>query len=39
MMDEDLAKKIRFLQAKKIKNSNKSISFSKVLNDTLRKAL
>lgn len=39
MLDEDLAKKLRLLQAKEIKNSNKSISFSRVLNDALRKNL
>lgn len=39
MLDDDLAKKLRHLQAKKLKESNKSISFSAVLNDTLRKSL
>lgn len=39
MLDEDLAKKLRIIQAKRLKDSNKSISFSAVLNDTLRKSL
>ena len=39
MLDEDLAKKLRLVQAKRLKGSNKSISFSTVLNDTLRKGL
>lgn len=39
MLDDDLSKKLRYLQAKKLKESNKSISFSAVLNDTLRKSL
>jgi len=39
MLDEDLAKKLRVLQAKRLKDSSKSISFSKVLNDQLRKGL
>ena len=36
MLDDDLARKIRVKQAKLIKNSTKSISFSRVLNDILR---
>ena len=39
MLDKDLAKKLRLKQAKEIQNNTKSISFSKVLNDVLRKAL
>jgi hypothetical protein len=39
MLDEDLAKKLRLLQAKRLKESNKSISFSKVLNEIVRKGL
>lgn len=39
MLDDDLAKKLRHLQAKKLKESNRSISFSAVLNSTLRKNL
>ena len=36
MIDDDLAKKIRLLQAKQIA---KSVSFSRVLNDVIRKNL
>lgn len=36
MLDDDLVKKLHELQAKQIKESAKSVSFSSVLNDTLR---
>ena len=39
MLYEDLAKKLRLLQAKRLKESNKSISFSKVLNEVVQKWL
>jgi len=39
MMDDDLAKLLRQKQAKLLKNSTKSVSFSAVLNQTLRVAL
>ena len=39
MLDDDLAKKLRERQAKLIKDSIKSVSFSRVLNDVLRKGL
>jgi len=39
MLDEDLAKKLRLLQAKRLKGSSKSISFSNVLNEVIRKGL
>ena len=39
MIDDNLNKKIRLLQAKLIPQSEKSVSFSKVLNDVLRKGL
>ncbi len=39
MIDEDLDKKIRLLQAKAIAKQQKSVSFSKTLNDLVRKAL
>ena len=39
MIDDDLAKKLRVKQAKYIQKTNKSISFSKILNDTLRKCI
>jgi len=39
MLDDDLLKKLHEIQAKQIKESTKSVSFSRVLNETLRKGL
>ena len=39
MLDSDIAKKLRALQAKKIKESSSSVSFSRVLNEVLEKGL
>ncbi|MCZ6581604.1 MAG: hypothetical protein O6761_00310 [Thaumarchaeota archaeon] len=39
MIDDDLDKKIRTIQAKLIQKQQSSYSFSKVLNETLRKTL
>jgi hypothetical protein len=39
MLDEDLLKKLHEIQAKQIKESTKSVSFSAVLNETVRKSL
>ena len=39
MLNSDLDKKIRHIQAKMIKESNASVSFSKALNQVLRKSL
>jgi len=39
MIDEDLDKKLRFHQAKRIQQTQSSCSFSKMLNETLRKSL
>ena len=39
VLDDDLVKKLREKQAKLIKESTKSVSFSKVLNDVLRENL
>lgn len=39
MLDDDLDKKLRFKQAKQIQHEQASVSFSQVLNDTLRKQL
>ena len=39
MIDDDLDKKIRLVQAKKIKDTNKIVSFSEIINETLRKNL
>ena len=39
MIDDDLVKKLRERQAKLIKESTNSVSFSKVLNEVIRKGL
>ncbi len=39
MLDDDLLKKLHEIQAKQIKESQKSVSFSRVLNEMLRKSL
>ena len=39
MLDSDLGVKLRVIQAKKIKKTNKGYSYSKAINDTLRKCL
>lgn len=39
LLDDDLVKKLREIQAKLIKESSKSVSFSRVVNETLRKTL
>jgi len=39
MIDDDLIKKLREKQSKLIKASTDSISFSRVLNETIRKSL
>ncbi len=39
MIDDDLDKKLRLRQAKMIQQEQASYSYSKVLNDTLRKVL
>ncbi len=39
VLDDDLVKKLREKQAKQIKESVKSVSFSRVLNMTLRKCI
>jgi hypothetical protein len=39
MIDNDLDKKIRLLQAKEIAKNAKSVSFSSMLNEVLRKSL
>jgi len=35
MLDEAILKKLRIIQATKIKNSEKSVSLSQVINETL----
>lgn len=39
MIDDDLDKKLRMIQAKQISKTNTSVSFSNVLNETLRKQI
>ena len=39
MLDEDLLAKLRMLQGKKIKHTGKSVSFSRIICDTLHKDL
>ncbi|QDI73934.1 hypothetical protein HOV56_gp45 [Nitrosopumilus spindle-shaped virus] len=39
VLDTDLAKKLRSIQAEQIRHEQKSISFSSVINSTLRKSL
>jgi len=39
MLDYELVKKLHEIQAKLIKESSMGVSFSRVLNDTLRKSL
>jgi len=39
MHDDDLLRKLYELQAKQIKDSTKSVSFSRVLNEVVRKSL
>lgn len=39
MLDEDLDKKLRLIQAKLILKHNKSISFSQVMNEVIRNGL
>jgi len=37
VLDDDLVKKLRIIQSKKVSKSKKSVSFSSVVNDELRK--
>ena len=39
MIDDDLDKKLRLLQAKNITKSQKSVSYSRTLNEVLRKSI
>jgi len=39
VLDDDLVKKVHDLQAKKIKESTGSVSFSRVLNELVRESL
>jgi hypothetical protein len=39
MLNSDIAKKLRTLQAKKIKESTSTVSFSRIINEVLEKGL
>jgi predicted transcriptional regulator len=39
VLDDDLLKKLHEIQAKQIKKTQKSVSFSRVFNEVLRKRL
>lgn len=39
ILDDNLVKKVHDIQAKLIKESSKPVSFSRIMNDTLRKSL
>ncbi len=39
VMDDDVVKKLRIIQSKKISKLTKHVSFSSVVNDELRKAV
>lgn len=39
MMDSEIVKKLRVLQAKKLKDSSSSVSFSRIVNEVLEKGL
>ena len=39
MLDDELMKNLRLVQAKLIRDSQTSVTFSKVINDVLRKGL
>lgn len=39
IIDNDVAKKLRTMQAKKIQKESKNVSFSRVINEILRESL
>ena len=39
MLEDELLSKLRKIQAEKLKNAEKSVSFSQVINEILRKGL
>ncbi|WP_371504233.1 hypothetical protein [Nitrosopumilus adriaticus] len=39
VLEDDILKKLRIIQAKQIKDSSASVSFSKVINETLKISL
>lgn len=39
VLDDEIVKKLRHLQSRQIRDSAKSVSFSKVINEALKKSL
>ena len=39
VLDDDVIKNLRLIQAKKIKETTKAVSFSKVINEELKRSL
>ena len=39
MIDDDLDKKLHLIQAKAIQDTNSAVSFSRIVNETIRKKL
>jgi hypothetical protein len=39
MIDDDIDKKLRLIQAKQIQNTTNSVSYSRVINETLKNKL
>jgi len=39
VLDDDQVKKLRYIQSKKISKSTEYVSFSKIINDELRKTV
>jgi len=39
MLDDDVAEKLRILQAKMIQTESRSVSFSKIINEALKKGI
>lgn len=39
MIDDEVIEKLRILQAKQIKETSSAVSFSQIINDTLKKNL
>ncbi len=39
MLDDDLARRLRLMQAKQLKETNRNVSFSQVLNNVVKEGL
>jgi len=39
VLDDEISKKLRIIQAKQVKTATKSVSFSSIVNQQLRKSL